>query len=209
MDFFKAPEGTPFDEALPEPKPWFGPPMRALPGRLADTLLLAQTDRVAIAASSLAAYPTGFTFALETVPRRNDPKEWADLEHRGLGHGVRVNDAGELPPELLRFGVEFADGTRATSLDMLDRGHRDPDAAPDGPLLLPRGGGGGGGRWSHNAWVWPLPPAGRLTFACEWPALDIPFTRQDIDADLIRVAAGRAVTLWDDAGEQPAPAGRG
>jgi hypothetical protein len=205
MEFFKAPEQWPpqAPSPEPEPKPWQGPPLRTLPGHLAETLLLAHTDRVAIAVSGLAAYPTGFTFALETVPHRYSPREWAGLDHFGFGHGIGEQHQGQLPPELLRFGVEFADGSRATSLDMLNRRHQDPDTVPDAPVLWPMGGGGGGGRWSHNVWVWPLPPTGRLTFACEWPALDIPFTRLDIDGELLRQAASRSRLLWDDPGEPP------
>jgi hypothetical protein len=203
VEFFKAPEQWP-PEALssePEHKPWHGPPLRTLPGRLAETLVLARTDRVAVAVGGFAVYPTGFTFAFETVPRRYGPREWADLDHFGFGHGI--GDQGELPPELLRFGVEFADGSRATSLDRLSRRDEDPDAVPRAPVLWPMGGGGGGGRWTHNVWVWPLPPSGPLTFACEWPALDIPLTRLDIDAESVRQAAGRSILLWDDPAEPP------
>jgi hypothetical protein len=206
MEFFKAPDQPPPEPSFLElePKPWQGPPVRTLPGLLADTLVLAHTDRVAVAVSSLAAYPTGFMFSLETVPRRYGPREWAGLDHFGYGHGV---GEGGLPPELLRFGVEFADGSRATSLDMLSHRPEEPDVVPGAPVLRPRGGGGGGGRWTHNSWVWPLPPPGPLTFACEWPALDIPLTRLDIDADLLRRAAGRSRLLWDDPGEAPPATG--
>jgi hypothetical protein len=203
MEFFKAPEQRSAEPLARErePMPWHGPPLRTLPGRLAETLLLAHTDRVAVAVGAFAVYPTGFAFTLDTVPRRYGPHEWAGLDHFGFGHGI--SDQGSLPPELLRFGVEFTDGSRATSLDMMGRRDEDPDAVPAAPVLRPMGGGGGGGRWSHNVWVWPLPPAGRLTFACEWPALDIPLTRRDIDAESIRTAADRSVLLWEDPGESP------
>jgi hypothetical protein len=110
----------------------------------------------------------------------------------------------ELPPDLLRFGVEFADGGRATSLDLYVLSPHDPAGAPKPPVLWPCGGGGGGGRWGHDVWVWPLPPAGPLTFACEWPALGIPFSRAVIDAGRIHDAACRAHLLWPDTGERPA-----
>jgi hypothetical protein len=156
-----------------------------------------------VAASHVAAYPTGFSFALQTLPRRYGPHEWAGLDFMGWGHGVDA--AGALPDDLLRFGVEFADGGRATSLDILarrDPGH-DPEATPAPPVMSHLGGGGGGGRWSHDVWIWPLPPPGRLTFACEWPALEIPLTRVDVDAETVRAAARRAQVLWPDAGPAP------
>lgn len=62
-----------------------------------------------------------------------------------------------------------------------------------------RGGGGGGGNWSQTYWVWPLPPPGSLVLACEWPALDIPLTRCEIDAQPIREAATRAQVVFSDA----------
>jgi hypothetical protein len=45
-------------------------------------------------------------------------------------------------------------------------------------------------------WVWPLPPAGPVTFICQWSALGIEESRGEIDARLILDAAGRAVQLW-------------
>jgi hypothetical protein len=91
-----------------------------------------------------------------------------------------------------------ADGefsARATSLDAFPHRAFDHDEPPQAPLLLQRGGGGGGGRWSHDVWVWPLPPSGPLAFVCEWPALGIALTRIDFDAERLREAAGRARLL--------------
>jgi hypothetical protein len=201
MAFFEAPEPSRLEpDEPPEPKPWWAPPLRTLPGLVAETIVLAHTDRVAVAVSHVAAYPVGFSFALQTVPRRHGPRAWGDIDFMGWGHGVDAS--GRLPDDLLRFGVEFADGGRATSLDILARRERS-EAPPAGPVLWHIGGGGGGGRWSHDVWVWPLPPPGRLTFACEWPALGIPLTRVDVDAGTVRAAAGRARVLWPDAGPEP------
>jgi hypothetical protein len=47
-------------------------------------------------------------------------------------------------------------------------------------------------------WIWPLPPAGPVTFVCQWPALGIPESRADVDAELILDAAARAVQLWPE-----------
>ena len=97
--------------------------------------------------------------------------------------------------ELLRFGVQFADGRKATNLDR--RAH-DPDQEPDRPVLNQHGGGGGGLAWDMEHWVWPLPPPGPFTFVCEWPARGIAESGAEIDAGSILEAAGRAVTFWPD-----------
>jgi hypothetical protein len=96
--------------------------------------------------------------------------------------------------ELLRFGVQFADGRKATNLD---RPSYDPDREPDRPVLIQHG-GGGGLAWDMEHWVWPLPPPGPFTFVCEWPARGIEESGTEIDAGSILEAAGRAVTFWPD-----------
>ena len=63
-------------------------------------------------------------------------------------------------------------------------------------MLLELGGSGSDGTWSQSYWLWPLPPAGDLTFVCEWPALDIPESRASVDTAPIREAATQAITLW-------------
>jgi len=75
---------------------------------------------------------------------------------------------------------------------------------PDGPILMPNGGGGGSGAPDSVAmrpgyWLWPLPPAGALRAWCEWPALEIPLSSLELDADAIHDAARRALPLWPKA----------
>ena len=79
-----------------------------------------------------------FPYLLDRVPVEGDP----------------------LPDELLRFGVQFADGRKATNLD---RPAYDPDQEPDRPVLHPHGGGGGGSAWDMEHWVCsPVCVSGRL-----------------------------------------------
>ena len=129
------------------------------------------------------------------------------FEHR------RRRAGGGLPDELFRAGVQFADGSKATSLESgLDMpiavaygeeqtagggavvGADDEESeeqVPQGPVLMSRG-GGGGQRYSQSFWLWPLPPEGSLSFVCEWPALDIALSRVDVDSALFREAASRS-----------------
>jgi hypothetical protein len=46
-------------------------------------------------------------------------------------------------------------------------------------------------------WVWPLPPAGPLTFVCEWPAAGIEFTRTEVDAQPLLDAATQAQQIFE------------
>jgi hypothetical protein len=101
----------------------------------------------------------------------------------------------EIPPELLRFGVQFSDGSKATNTGGF---HPDPQP-PARPVMHAGGGGGGGGRsWRRTQWVWPLPPPGALTLVCEWPSMDIPVTRGELDAQPILDAAARAQVIFSD-----------
>ena len=84
----------------------------------------------------------GFTFTLQSIARRFDPREWSRFDAFNMGPPRSATE--DLAPELLRFGVQIADGSRATSLDFV-RYAAAPDDPPQPPLLQPRGGGGGGG----------------------------------------------------------------
>jgi hypothetical protein len=166
-------------------------------------LLLARSDRAAVCITRLAGYPTGFGFdALIMLARSGEEEELDPLlfgPHRRRGR----RNAGELPPELLRLGVQFADGRKATNLSGV---RRDLGAEePTGPVMVGGGGGGGGGTWNQHQWVWPLPPPGPLVFACEWPAAGIPLTRHEIEAQAILDAARRAQVIFseEDLPEQP------
>jgi hypothetical protein len=51
---------------------------------------------------------------------------------------------------------------------------------------------------SRTYWVWPLPPAGPMTFVCEWTAFGIRETRTEVDTKLILDAAAQSIKLWPD-----------
>src|SRR3954467_5162189 len=124
MAFFDVPAGLRPDlPAEPRPNPWPGPPLRTVPALVTEQVVLAHTDRVAVVVGEFAVYPTGLTFSVQTIARRYSPRAWAGLDFHGSAPGV--TGPGDLPPELLRYGIEFSDGRRATSLDVLTR--RDED----------------------------------------------------------------------------------
>ena len=121
--------------------------------------------------------------------------------HSGAQHAP----GGQLSEEFLRFGVEFADGRKATNVGM----RLPPEGAstllvsakssgdkPASRVLWQRGGGGNGTRYSQTFWLWPLPPQGPLAFVCEWPAEEVEVSRAEIDATPILEAAARALIFW-------------
>jgi hypothetical protein len=174
------------------PPAWLGPPHNVLPGVAPMELILARTDQTVVAIASIQAYPAGFDFTLSLRLHTVSVREDQQLPHL-FGP---VFEADPLPDEFLRFGVQFADGRKATNLD---RPPYDPEGQePDPPVLNQHGGGGGGSAWDIEHWVWPLPPAGPFAFVCEWPGRGIAESRVEIDAGLILEAAGRAVTLWPE-----------
>jgi hypothetical protein len=178
--------------SVASPPAWLGPPHNVLPGIAPMELIVARTDQTVVAIASIQAYPAGFDFTLSLRLRTVSVREDQQLPHL-LGP---ILEADPLPDEFFRFGVQFANGRKATNLD---RPPYDPQGQePDPPVLNQHGGGGGGSAWDIEHWVWPLPPAGPFAFVCEWPRRDIAESRVEIDAGLILEAAGRAVTLWPE-----------
>ena len=165
-------------------------------------LVLTRTQEAAICISRLAAYPTGFEFEVLAIaaPGQEELDELDPMmfgPHRRLA--MRRSKQEAIPPELLRIGVQFADGSKATNLGGLP-GFQQDEEPPAAPVMHTGGGGGGGGHWRYSHWVWPLPPPGPLSFVCEWPAAGIPLTRKEIDAKLILDAAKRAQPIFPESG---------
>jgi hypothetical protein len=192
-EFFEPPPRP----AAPEPlryrmPPWLGAPRGTLPGVVAFERILAQTDKVAVCVTRLAAYPTGFE--LDFVTMTADDQDDLDPLSVHHHHGMHRGGADEIPPEMLRLGVQFADGSKATNTGGF---HHDRNP-PAGPVMHAGGGGGGGGSWRQTQWVWPLPPPGPVGLVCEWPAMNIPLTRSELDAQTILDAAARAQVVFSD-----------
>jgi hypothetical protein len=168
---------------------WIAPPSGTLPGIAPLELVLARTEFAAVCVKYVAAYPCGFQIDLVTMTFNGD---LAPLTF-DFGPSPSVT-----PPlrtslmETLRFGFQFADGSKATNLEGSDAQSYEK---PSGPVLRPGGGGGGLRHWHQILWAWPLPPSGPLWLVCEWPAAKIALTRHELDAQLILDAASRAQVL--------------
>jgi hypothetical protein len=177
-------------EPEPAPKPfayrtpeWLGPPANILGVAVPVEAVIVNNGDLAMAVGGATAFPTGvaMSFLVFTrAPILDDP-----FIHR----------------DEPRFGVGFADGRKATTLQWPSwRPGEDPPAEP---VLARRSGGGGGLNFRYGLWLWPLPPEGPLELVVAWPAKGIEEARATIDAGPIRAAAARAVELWPD--ERPLP----
>lgn len=213
MDFFEPPPQSPAERGesmRPPPMPaWAGPPEGVLPGTVAFDDLIYRDERAVVAFAGAHAYPEGCQFHLQTWLRSGEDGEdalWSELEdalfrrHRGR---ARARSADELA----RFGVQYSDGTKATTPHDPARGGEPPweQETPHPPVLRHQGPSSSGRgdreddvRAQHSLWLWPLPPAERFDFVAEWRALGIPLTRVPIDGTAIREAATRSGPVWPE-----------
>ena len=202
VSFFEPPPRPPRPQE-PEPPPspqWWASPRNELGAPVPLRLVLARTDHVAVALAGATAYSTGVTLTVAVRSRRSGTIEdvddlFGDPYGMPFAHLLRHRlQGGELPPELLRFGVQFSDGRKATSLGGALPGV--DEEALSGAVLTQGGGGGGGGDWESDFWLWPVPPPGPVTFAVEWPAREIKLSKQQVDASVFIDASEQSEALW-------------
>ena len=199
MSFFEPPEEVQLPRLeQPEQKPWWGPPTNELGATVPLRLVLARTDTAVVAMLDAVAYSTGVSLHL-MVKRRGAENDVRDQLDDPFGHvRMRPGAATGLPPEVLRFGVQFADGNKATTL-----GPPFPfgiEAEPTGPILVFHGASGGDREWDTTLWLWPLPPPGSLGLVVEWPGQGISESRHEIDVQPLLEAARSSEQLWPEDG---------
>jgi len=165
-------------------------------------LEVAASEDAVMFITHLTAYPEGFNFNLTTLTR-DDP---GVLCRKTLeASRARSEDREEIH---LHLGVEFSDGRQASDLTTWISVHGGlmrppplPAQVPPDPhrdILLRAGGHETNEReFSGSSWIWPLPPAGLLTFQCGWPAAGLPVRSTAIDAGPLLAAAEKAQPLWD------------
>lgn len=191
--FFEAPPPQPdtYEEEAEGP-PWFHRPRGVLPCAVPLAEVIARNDEVAIGVAGALAYNTGFELNSIVVLSRTVARELDPFDFRHLsGHAD-----GEIPPDMLRLGLEYADGRKAMNTNPRWPGFDDDEGDESRPTMVELGGGGGQREWRQSFWCWPLPPPGPLQLVCEWPAREIPLTRHEIDARLILDAAARAEVIF-------------
>jgi hypothetical protein len=173
---------------------WFGPSEDELGVCVPQALILGRSERAVVALGHITAYSTGLSF--EFLARAKGLRE---REAQRLMHEQHVLD-DELSDGVLRLGLEFADGSRASNLVDRRRLWGSPKQ-PEQPVLIQQGGGGGSSGAGNfmlrpGYWLWPLPPAGEMVVYVEWPALGIALERTALDVGPILKAAGESLRLW-------------
>ena len=190
MSFFESiPQPPPPEPARSQTPAWMRPD-EVLPGAVPGELVLARTDRVAVALGSVRAYPNGFEFTLHVRTR--------EVSEYGIGADPFEQHRrwlGQQDQDHLRLGVLYADGRRAATTG---RPWLDNDAGDEQLILKPDGSSASDHRWDGDFWVHPLPPDGPVTFVVSWSRYDVAETRVEFDGAAIREAAGRAVSLWPE-----------
>lgn len=208
MDFFPDPPDPREDEVQEHRQPvWMNPPEDVLPGVVPVELVLGRSSSTVVALTGMRAFPTGLQMNLAVRVRARTARR--DLNSEVFDGPYQHDRDSQWQAGRLKWGFELPDGRRVTNVDPWPeqpqqehgRGHHPDDRLwqPDHPVL--HGGGGSGGQRSvdRDYWLWPLPPAGRLRVVCQWPDQDIDRTVQDLDADTLLQAAGRARPAWPSA----------
>lgn len=139
--------------------------------------------------------------------------DWWSL-HTSVYSGMhRWRGGGRLPDKLLRLGVRFADGTKATTIEQHQCQAPASGDPPPGPLLSWQPGSSGMhgrqlGFSGFGLWLWPLPAAETFEFAVEWPFAGIELTIVDLDGTDIVAAARRSTPYWPETEEGTGRGGR-
>ena len=153
-------------------------PAGELPRAAESALLLAQTDLVAVAVTAIWAFSSGFEL-------------WIGVLFRQPGPALQT----EPDDQSLHIGLRFADGRKVANVGRLPG---PAGSVPGNLILTPLSFGGGMLHRSRSYWVWPLPPAGPMTFVCEWSAFGIPETTTELDTQPILRAAAQSIKLWPE-----------
>jgi len=182
---------------------WSCPAQDVRPGAVALSVELGRSESTVVLVEGARAYEEGVVLRIVVVVREATPLaarrrlfEQLDITHgRGSLHL-------SLPAGGLRWGFEFSDGRRVTTLDEspwveMPDGVDPADWTPGHPVLevLSRP-AVFAQSWSRDVWLWPLPPAGPLRVVCAWPDREISETSTTFDATQLRIAAAEATPLW-------------
>jgi hypothetical protein len=186
------------EHSVPE---WEHPPTATFSGVIPVQEVIASAEYARIVLVELRAFREGCLLEINAVARRGDRPEQDWLGGPAFGLLFNPPQPGQqLPPQLLRFGVQFADGRKATTLHRLP-GYGEEQPEPEPPVLQAVGGGGSTVQDDvvdvvKPLWLWPAPPAELFDLVVEWPLGGIELTRYQLDGRRIAEAAEQARPYW-------------
>lgn len=190
---------------LPESPPWSNPPALETGAVLAVEQTVARSANVVVRLPTIRAFPLGCMLDVEVVTRQGGLSEddWWDLHSSVYSVYFRSRGNGQLPRKLLRLGIRYSDGRKATTIEQRLRRVRASDEPPTGPLLSWSPGSSGMhgrklGFSGFGLWLWPLPPAESFEFAVEWPFGGIALTITELDGAAVVAAASRSAPYWPE-----------
>ncbi|WP_329428671.1 hypothetical protein OG339_04755 [Streptosporangium sp. NBC_01495] len=184
--------------------PWAAPPSLEAGAVFAVERVVARSANVVVLLPTIRVFGTGCMLEVEVVSRQGDLSsgDWWYMQMAGAPFGQAVG-RGSTPDSLLRLGVRFADGSKATTIESARGRAGSLDEPPAGPVLSwsPTGSGMRGGEFGFSnfgLWLWPLPPAENFEFAVEWPLGGIELTIAELDGAAIASAAARSAHYWPE-----------
>jgi hypothetical protein len=197
---------------VPELPPWSGPPALETGAVLAVEQTVARSANVVVRLPTIRAFRSGCMFDVEVVCRQGELSEddWWDLHTSAYGGYAQLSRGALLPRKLIRLGVRYGDGRKATTIQARPRRGRGCDEPPDGPLLTWTPGSSGMhgrelGFSGFGLWLWPLPPGEAFEFAVEWPFAGIELSIVTLDGAAIVAAARRSARYWPETEDHPDP----
>jgi hypothetical protein len=200
------------EESTRPPKPglpaWYAPPAGEMGAVIVTGLMLARTPNVAVTLPTIQTFRTGCLMNVNIDLRQHalSADDFSALQLSVYPHMSTEARAGRLPDSLLRFGVRFADGAKATTVGQRFDGTPPPQDPPPGPQLSwllgglsQRSGHEEAGVIIMGLWLWPLPPVEIFELGVEWPVGGIELSIVELDGSAIVAAAQHApVPYWPD-----------
>ncbi|WP_306632195.1 hypothetical protein [Arthrobacter sp. B1I2] len=185
------------------PPPWAAAPAYELPAVVHIGKFVSRTPGMVVAVKSADVFSTGCVFSLSWLFRRDDQSDddWADLQHLFFQPRVGVRrGSGKQTGQM--FGVEFPDGTKASTGAMGPHVFMERDQPPQPPTLVLNNGGGSGGEEEFSGtgalWLWPLPPAGDLRLVSQWTDFGLEETSIVLDGGRLRDAVADVQRFWPE-----------
>ena len=144
--FFEAPPPQPKTEPHEPRLPvWYQAPRGELPCAVPLGEVIARNDRAVVGVGGGLAYSTGFELSFYVFSLEERPEIEPFCRE--------TMEDGELAPEILRVGLEYADGSKLMSTNPRRWGEQDEDGgAEDRPTMGPQRGSGRHQEWQHDFW---------------------------------------------------------